>query len=256
MNAALTISAISNIYLLAGIIKPPFAQNETSPRKLPKCSKLLISIFVLITTCLALVVIRSGLVSNVSKVMTVASPWILFVFLFSAAVLLTSMNAKFIPLCVIMIPIIFGMSNVSTSPLPPNPPFVSDLELYRDIRNIVPKDAVLATNHEVCRDVVDCDIGAGMPVSTAFSQRMFLIDGSRRLLPTKYWRQNYPEEFGNRVNAMYRFIDSPSRFALESLKNFGVDWILVDKNSTSQRKWSEYSSTVWEDSNFALLMLN
>lgn len=254
MNAALTFSAIGNIYLFSDVVKP-----FNNPKRLLICQTHILRntfIFASLLVAFSLLIPLVGTFQQTLKVFTATMPMVLLVFLIIAGLIFSVSLSRLLLVGLICIPLVFGNFDFSTSSLPSNPSFLSNLDFYSAVRDKVPKGEIIATNHEICRKTVDCDIGAGMPVLTAFSQRQFLIDGARSLLPTKYWKKSYPESLAVRVDAVYKFIDTPSLATLMGLRTFGVKWLIVDLNGTKKRNWEIYSSIVFRSSNFILLKLN
>lgn len=250
MNAALTLSALANIYLFDCILTRISVSHATVKRKL-------------LFTSFPLIIIIGCLYAQfrlpaVSRYFPLVLQWILFVSVF--AILCNWFKAKshLLILSLIIVPVILGASNIQISTIMKKQNSFSHDEIvfYEFIRENLPKDAVIATNRELCRKIIDCDIGQGMPVSAAFSQRQFLIEGSRSFLPTKYWKAKYPFGLQARVDATHAFADSPSNESKQLLLDWGVQWIVVKAPSNPLFVYEEFADVVYRNGEFFLLSLH
>ena len=88
-------------------------------------------------------------------------------------------------------------------------------------------------------------------ILSAYSERRFLIEGSRFLLVNGMPR----EEVRERMNAALAFANEPTNISLRTLKDFGVDYFVIDKQSTAQRNWGEMAPKQYENDTFVVLEL-
>ena len=84
-----------------------------------------------------------------------------------------------------------------------------------------------------------------------YAERRFLIEGARFLLVNGMPREDVRE----RMNVALAFANEPSNTSLSSLQDFGVDYFVVDKQSTAQRDWGLSTSKLYENETFAVLQL-
>jgi len=146
------------------------------------------------------------------------------------------------------------------------------------IKSEVPVDAIIASNHfcgpEKCfgsdwfNEQVDffrnnpkllkyntgngfIKFGGSNMVLPAYSERRFLIQGPKFL-----WGLNNPPPWAiDRMNATLRFANSPSERSLIALRKFGVQYFVVDLESTAQRTWTPYGKLLYQNPSFAILQL-
>jgi hypothetical protein len=57
------------------------------------------------------------------------------------------------------------------------------------------------------------------------------------------------------MNVALAFANEPSEASLRSLQNFGVDYFVINKQSTTQRNWGTLGSQLYENETFIILML-
>jgi hypothetical protein len=85
----------------------------------------------------------------------------------------------------------------------------------------------------------------------AYSKRRFLIQGPRFL-----WGLSNPPSWAiDRMNATLGFANSPSKETLTELRNFEVEYFIVDLASTAQRTWSPFGILLYRNQSFAILRL-
>jgi hypothetical protein len=84
-----------------------------------------------------------------------------------------------------------------------------------------------------------------------YAERRFLIEGARFLLVNGMPREDVRE----RMNVALAFANEPSEASLGSLQNFGVDYFVIDKQSTTQRDWGLTTSKLYENDTFIVLEL-
>ena len=84
-----------------------------------------------------------------------------------------------------------------------------------------------------------------------YAERRFLIEGARFLLVNGMPREDVRE----RMNAALAFANEPSEASLSSLQAFGVDYFVIDKQSTTQRDWGLTTSKLYENDTFIVLEL-
>jgi hypothetical protein len=84
-----------------------------------------------------------------------------------------------------------------------------------------------------------------------YAERRFLIEGARFLLVNGMPR----EDVRSRMNAVLAFANEPSDASLSSLQNFGVDYFVIDKQSTTKRDWGVAASRLYENDTFIVLEL-
>jgi hypothetical protein len=250
MNAALTLSALANIYLLdrvlIGISTSPTAVNR----------RLFFSIFLFL-------ILAGSVYARIHqpiffKYMPLVLQWFLLFSVFALLINWFKANSHLFVLSLIIVPVLLGISNIQISTIVKQNNIIShdEIVLYEFIRANLPKDAVIATNRELCRQIIDCDIGQGMPVSAAFSQRQFLIEGSRSFLPTKYWKTKYPFGLQARVDATHTFIDSPSNSSKQVLLDWRVQWIIIKSPSNPLILYEAFADIVYKSGDFYLLSLH
>lgn len=250
MNAALTLSATANIYLmncaLAGI----------SPSHRSNKARWLLSFF-------AVLILIGSLIANnrnpvAARFFPFAIQWILLIVVFVLLISWYKSSISLFTISLIIVPLLMGVSGIRLrNSEVDRGPFVKDeIALYEFIRNELPKDAIIGTNRGLCRDTVVCDSDVGMPVAAAFSQRQFLIEGSRSILPTKYWTTNYPFGLQSRVDAIYAFIDAPSIPSKQELLDKGVSWLIIESTNLDMNDYTPNARLVLKSGDFYLLSLN
>jgi hypothetical protein len=84
-----------------------------------------------------------------------------------------------------------------------------------------------------------------------YAERRFLIEGARFLLVNGMPREDVRE----RMNVALAFANEPSGASFGSLQNFGVDYFVIDKQSTTQRDWGLTTSKLYENDTFIVLEL-
>jgi hypothetical protein len=84
-----------------------------------------------------------------------------------------------------------------------------------------------------------------------YAERRFLIEGARFLLVNGMPREDVRE----RMNVALAFANEPSNTSLSSLQAFGVDYFVIDKQSTTQRDWGLTTSKLYENDTFIVLEL-
>jgi hypothetical protein len=57
------------------------------------------------------------------------------------------------------------------------------------------------------------------------------------------------------MSASLRFANQPDNASLGLLRNFGVDYFVIDKQSTTVRDWGEAASKLYENKIFVVLKL-
>ena len=82
-----------------------------------------------------------------------------------------------------------------------------------------------------------------------YAERRFLIEGARFLLVNGMPREDVRE----RMNVALAFANEPSEASFSSLQNFGVDYFVIDKQSTTQRDWGLTTSKMYENDTFIVL---
>jgi hypothetical protein len=85
-----------------------------------------------------------------------------------------------------------------------------------------------------------------------YAERRFLIEGARFLLVNGMPREDVRE----RMNAALAFANEPSGASFGSLQNFGVDYFVIDKQSTTQRDWGLTTSKLYENDTFIVLQVS
>jgi hypothetical protein len=63
------------------------------------------------------------------------------------------------------------------------------------------------------------------------------------------------EDVRERMNVALAFANEPSDKSLSSLQDFGVDYFVIDKQSTAQHDWGLSTSKLYENESFAVLQL-
>jgi hypothetical protein len=84
-----------------------------------------------------------------------------------------------------------------------------------------------------------------------YAERRFLIEGARFLLVNGMPR----EEVRERMNVALAFANEPSEASFGLLQNFGVDYFVIDKQSTTKRDWGIVTSKLYENDTFVVLRL-
>ena len=84
-----------------------------------------------------------------------------------------------------------------------------------------------------------------------YAERRFLIEGARFLLVNGMPR----EDVRKRMNVSLAFANEPSDPSLSSLQAFGVDYFVIDKQSTTQRDWGTLGTQMYENETFVVLLL-
>ena len=84
-----------------------------------------------------------------------------------------------------------------------------------------------------------------------YAERRFLIEGARFLLVNGMPREDVRE----RMNVALAFANEPDGVSLGSLKNFEVDYFVIDKQSTTQRDWGLTTLKLYENDTFVVLKL-
>ena len=84
-----------------------------------------------------------------------------------------------------------------------------------------------------------------------YAERRFLIEGARFLLVNGMPREDVRE----RMNVALAFANEPNEASLSSLQAFGVDYFVIDKQSTTQRDWGLLASKLYENDTFIVLEL-
>ena len=88
-------------------------------------------------------------------------------------------------------------------------------------------------------------------VLSAYARRRFLIEGTYALLAGGIEKQDAIQ----RMSASLNFANSPDAVVLETLKDYGVTYFVVEKQSTAHTNWEAYSNTVYENETFLILAL-
>jgi hypothetical protein len=88
-------------------------------------------------------------------------------------------------------------------------------------------------------------------ILSAYAERRFLIEGARFLLVNGMPREDVRE----RMNAALAFANEPNDSSFVLLQNFGVDYFVIDKNSTIRRNWGLTTSKLYENDTFIVLEL-
>jgi len=141
-----------------------------------------------------------------------------------------------------------------------------EIAVGNEIKSQVPPNSIIASNHfcgrEKCfgadwfkkpwLDSYDGTLfGGSNLVLPAYSERRFLIQGPRFL-----WGLNDPPTWAtDRMNATLAFANSPDRQTLQGLRNFDVEYFVVDLESTTQRNWSPFGEVLYQNHSFAFLQL-
>jgi hypothetical protein len=84
-----------------------------------------------------------------------------------------------------------------------------------------------------------------------YAERRFLIEGARFLLVNGMPR----EDVRKRMNVSLAFANKPSDTSLSSLQAFGVDYFVIDKQSTTQRDWGTLGTQMYKNETFVVLLL-
>jgi hypothetical protein len=84
-----------------------------------------------------------------------------------------------------------------------------------------------------------------------YAERRFLIEGARFLLVNGMPREDVRE----RMNAVLAFANEPSSASISLLKDFGVDYFVIDKQSTTKRDWRMMAQEIYENNSFIVLLL-
>jgi hypothetical protein len=85
-----------------------------------------------------------------------------------------------------------------------------------------------------------------------YAERRFLIEGARFLLVNGMSRKDVLE----RMNVALAFANESSKASFDSLQNFGVDYFVIDKQSTTQRNWGLTTSKLYENDTFIVLQVS
>jgi hypothetical protein len=140
------------------------------------------------------------------------------------------------------------------------------------IRNNTELPAIIATNHfcgAACsgenwfeNDYQNLDDSYLFPPSptgygtfnfilSAYAERRFFIEGARFLLVNGMPKEQVRE----RMNLVLEFANTPDAGNLRSLQEKGVDYFVVDKESTSVQNWKDFATTRYENDTFLVLEL-
>ncbi len=88
-------------------------------------------------------------------------------------------------------------------------------------------------------------------ILSSYAERRFLIEGARFLLVNGMPREDVRE----RMNISLAFANEPNDTSLSSLQAFGIDYFVIDKQSTVQRDWGLTTSRLYENDTFVILEL-
>jgi hypothetical protein len=84
-----------------------------------------------------------------------------------------------------------------------------------------------------------------------YAERRFFIEGARFLLVNGMPKEQVRE----RMNLVLEFANTPDAGNLRSLQEKGVDYFVVDKESTSVQNWKDFATTRYENDTFLVLEL-
>lgn len=105
------------------------------------------------------------------------------------------------------------------------------------VRTNTSSNAILATNRYLCPSTVVCndfpeDLSSNSSrLVSAVARRRVLIEGPRFTVNAKIWQSEYPSWIQDRVDAIYAYLKNQSEDTRSQLKSFGVDFIIIDKQS-------------------------
>ena len=141
------------------------------------------------------------------------------------------------------------------------------------IRQHTPKHSLIATNHfcgTQCtgpdwfeNDYQNLDDTYNYPPSSTgyggfdfilsdYAERRFFIEGSRFLLVNGMPR----EEVRERMKLVLDFANIPNPETIQSLKDLGVDYFVLEKNTTEAKLFNHLSTIVYENSSYLVLLFN
>jgi hypothetical protein len=95
------------------------------------------------------------------------------------------------------------------------------------------------------------DYGTFNFILSDYAERRFFIEGARFLLVNGMPREDVRE----RMNAVLAFANEPSSASISLLKDFGVDYFVIDKQSTTKRDWRMMAQEIYQNNSFIVLLL-
>lgn len=101
----------------------------------------------------------------------------------------------------------------------------TEIQSLRWIRENTDFTDLVASNRNLCADLVNCDYDETQQVIAAFADRQVLIEGPRFL----NGERNYPAWARERISESVEFAQQPSFESLARLREYGVDWFYLDK---------------------------
>ena len=141
------------------------------------------------------------------------------------------------------------------------------------IREHTPKHSLIATNHfcgSQCtgpnwfendyKNLNDTYLYPPSPtgyggfdfILSDYAERRFFIEGSRFLLVNGMPR----EEVRERMKLVLDFANAPNAETIQSLKDLGVDYFVLEKNMTEAKLFNHLSTIVFENSSYLVLLFN
>ncbi|NDA80438.1 MAG: hypothetical protein EBX92_04785 [Actinobacteria bacterium] len=136
----------------------------------------------------------------------------------------------------------------------------SDIEAARWLRENSKNSEIFASNRYLCPESLVCPNGdpnsGSSHLISAISERRSLIEGPRFLVSTPFVTSNlYPSWVQDRVSTTLNFIDQPSSQSSRRLMESGVNWVFVQKKSTSTRNWEPWAKVAFENADVLILRL-
>ena len=102
---------------------------------------------------------------------------------------------------------------------------VEDVAALSWLRKSSPSTATVATNRFLCDQEGPCNFDDSSFLISAVARRRVLVEGPRFVIGGR----SYPDWIKQRIILSTRFADSPNQADLESLRNFGVSWFVIDE---------------------------
>jgi hypothetical protein len=148
-----------------------------------------------------------------------------------------------------------------------------EMSVGKWIRQHTPPHALVATNHfcgAQCtgpnwfeNDYKNLDDTYNYPPSSTgyggfdfilsdYAERRFLIEGSRFLLVNGMPR----EEVRERMKLVLDFANAPNAETIQSLKDVGVSYFVLEKNATQAKLFNQETTIVYENLNYLVLLFN
>jgi hypothetical protein len=144
-------------------------------------------------------------------------------------------------------------------------PTVDLVSLGNYVRENTAIDSVIASNNFCCNGISwwtdylenptyfgENAVGGANYLLPASLQRRFLIQGARFQIGCCI--QSFPEHI-DRINLSLMFANEPSISSLLALRQYGVDYFVINKRLSAQLNWANYATPVFENNEFLLLKL-